>query len=231
MAAGDCVSVTGTASKTSKTTIAARSINVTSPNSSGSCTGVRCAGAGAGGPAGGFQGFRGRTGGGFGEGSGTVTRPSFPAGGSGSSNFRKTLASLAVATGKVTAVKGSTLTVSGVDLSPGNFTRPASGSSNSKSDQKKVTAPKTETLKITTSSSTTVNTTQTATASDLAVGDCVSAFGPAASNGAVTATTVRITSTGGSTCTGASAGSGAGPSSAAVRADPVRAGGAGGSGA
>ena len=37
---------------------------------------------------------------------------------------------------------------------------------------------------------------------DLAVGDCVSAFGPAASNGAVTATTVRITSTGGGSCTG-----------------------------
>jgi hypothetical protein len=30
----------------------------------------------------------------------------------------------------------------------------------------------------------------------------VSAFGPAASNGAVTATTVRITSTGGGSCTG-----------------------------
>jgi hypothetical protein len=30
----------------------------------------------------------------------------------------------------------------------------------------------------------------------------VSAFGPAATNGAVTATTVRITSTGGASCTG-----------------------------
>jgi hypothetical protein len=35
----------------------------------------------------------------------------------------------------------------------------------------------------------------------LAVGDCVSAFGPASTTGAVTATTVRITSTGGKTCT------------------------------
>jgi hypothetical protein len=35
----------------------------------------------------------------------------------------------------------------------------------------------------------------------LAVGDCVSAFGSASTTGAVTATTVRITSTGGKTCT------------------------------
>ncbi len=39
-------------------------------------------------------------------------------------------------------------------------------------------------------------------ANALAVGDCVSAFGQAATNGAVTATTVRITSTGDTTCTG-----------------------------
>jgi hypothetical protein len=34
----------------------------------------------------------------------------------------------------------------------------------------------------------------------LAVGDCVTAFGSTASTGAVTASTVRITSTGGKTC-------------------------------
>ena len=38
LAAGDCVTVTGAPSKTSKTTIAARSITVLSPSSTGSCT-------------------------------------------------------------------------------------------------------------------------------------------------------------------------------------------------
>jgi hypothetical protein len=46
----------------------------------------------------------------------------------------------------------------------------------------------------------------------VAVGDCVSAFGKTASNGAVTATSVRVTSTGGSTCaTGFGGGFGGGP--------------------
>ena len=44
--------------------------------------------------------------------------------------------------------------------------------------------------------------TQTAASTDLAVGDCVSAFGPAATNGAVTATTVRITATSGTCSSG-----------------------------
>ena len=63
---------------------------------------------------------------------------------------------------------------------------------------------------MTTSGSTTVTATQAAAATDLAVGDCVSAFGPAASNGAVSASTVRITSTGGTSCTGGFGGFGGG---------------------
>ncbi len=207
LAAGDCVSVTGTASKKSKTTIAARSITVTSPSSTGSCTGGRTTANGTTGAPGGGFGFRG--GGSF-RGSGGTTsgsRPSFPAGGSGSSNFRKELASISIASGKVTAVNGSTVTLSGINVSPGSFTRPTGKSSSSKSAKaKKPTLPKTETLKITTSSSTTLSATQTVAATALAVGDCVSAFGPAATNGAVTASTVRITSTGGGTCTGGGAG-------------------------
>jgi hypothetical protein len=209
LATGDCVSVTGTASKKSKTTITARSITVTSPSSTGSCTGLGArtgTTGGTGAPGGGF-GFRG--GGSF-RGSGGTTsgsRPSFPSGGSGSSNFRKLFASLSIASGKVTAVNGSTITVSGINVSPGSFTRTSNKSSTSKSSKaKKPTLPKTETLKITTSSSTTLSATQTVAANALAVGDCVSAFGPAATNGSVTATTVRITSTGGGTCTGGGAG-------------------------
>jgi hypothetical protein len=205
LSTGDCVSVTGTQSKKSKTTIAARSISVSTPAPSGACTGpgarATIPGA-AGGGAGGFQ-FRGGGGGESGFGKGGGTRPSFPTGGSGASNFRKQLASLAFASGKVTAVNGSTVTVSGINVSPSSLPRRTSksGSQSSKS-AKKPTLPKTQTLKITTSSSTTLNATQSAAASDLAVGDCVSAFGPAANNGAVTATTVRISMPSGGSCTG-----------------------------
>ncbi len=78
IAAGDCVTATGTASKSSKTTIAARNITVSMPNSSGTCTGNGTArnGGANGPPAGGFQfrtgGAGGRTGGASGN------RPNFP---------------------------------------------------------------------------------------------------------------------------------------------------------
>ncbi len=152
--------------------------------------------------AGGGQGFAFRGGGGEGG-----TRPSFPSG-SGANNFRRALANLDIASGKVTAVTGSTLTVSGISLSGGSFRRPGQPSSTSKT--KKPTTPKTQSLTVTTSGSTTVSATQSAAATDLAVGDCVSAFGPSATNGSVTATTVRITSTGGSSCTSGFAGPGGG---------------------
>lgn len=196
LAAGDCVSVTGTASKKSKTTIAARSITVTTPASGGLCTNVGF-GSGANGAFGGRGGGTppqgapqgGETGG---------SRPSFPDGGARA--LPKQLASLSVATGQVTAVIGSTVTLTGSTFSPGGFAGRGVSSSGSSTQAKKPATPKKEQLMITTSSSTTVSTTQSATASELAVGDCVSAFGPAASNGAVTATTVRIISTGGGTC-------------------------------
>jgi hypothetical protein len=204
IAVGDCVTATGSASKKSKTTIAARSITLSTPSSSGACggagggAGAFRTGSGSGGPpAGGFR-FRG------GSGSGG-TRPSFPGGGV-SNTFRKALANLDIASGKVTAVNGSTLTVSGVSISGGSF---ASRTKTSKS--KKPTKPKTETLKVTTASSTPVNTTQTVSSAALAVGDCVSAFGPAGTTtGSITASTVRITSTGGSSCTGGFGGPGGG---------------------
>jgi Domain of unknown function (DUF5666) len=204
LAVGDCVSATGTASKKSKTTIAARSVTVTTPSSSGSCArlGQRF---GAGGTSGATsRGFAPRSGGGFPgggfEGGGpSGSRPNFPGAGSGSSNFRKELASLSTASGKVTAVHGTTVTISGTKFSFGSLV--ARGSTSSKTTSKKPPTPKPEKLTITTSKSTTVSATQSATSSDLAVGDCVSAFGPAASTGAVTASTVRITSTGGRSCT------------------------------
>jgi hypothetical protein len=113
---------------------------------------------------------------------------------------------LDIASGKVTAVNGSTLTISGISISPGSVRAP----SKSNSKNTRPAKPKTETLKVTTSSSTPVNTTQSVTSGALAVGDCVSAFGPAATNGSVTADTVRISSTGGGSCSGGFPGGGGG---------------------
>jgi hypothetical protein len=164
-------------------------------------------GAGSGGPpAGGFR---------FRTGSGGASNK-FPEGGSGprtfpggaANNFGKRLANLAIASGKVTAVEGSTLTVSGISISPGSFAGRGKPNSEANNKAKAPTKPKTQTLKVTTTSSTPVNTSQSVTSADLAVGDCVSAFGPASTNGSVTATTVRITSTGGSDCTGGFPGGG-----------------------
>ncbi len=204
LAAGDCVTVTGTPSKSSKTTIAARSITVRGPSSTGSCSvGPGSSGTSAGGAFAGPGGFNFRRGG---PGSTSGTRPSFPA---GSAHRFAGLASIAIASGKVTGVSGSTVSVSGSDITPGSFRTKASSSKSSKSSKtSKPAAPKTENLKITTSGSTTLSSTQSAAATDLAVGDCVTALGPAATNGAVTATTVRITSTGGATCTAGFGGGG-----------------------
>ncbi len=208
VAVGDCVTATGTASKSSKTTVAARSLTVTTPSSTGTCTGGAFRSGNTGTPPGGFAGRGGAGGFAFRGGEGpSGTRPSFPSG-SAANNFRKAFSSLDIASGKVTAVKGSILTVSGITLSGGSFGRTTRSSSKSKS--KKPTLPKTQNLTVTTSGSTTVSATQTAAATALAVGDCVSAFGPAATNGSVTATTVRISSSSGGSCTGGFAGAGAG---------------------
>src|SRR5580704_4198677 len=193
--AGDCVTVTGTPSKSSKTTIAARSISVAPASTSGSCTSPVRSSAGT--PPGGLGPRGGTGGGGFNfrtgdNGNAGGQRPPFP-GGSGA-RFGG-LGSLALATGKVTAVNGPTVSVSGFQIQPGSFARKSGSSRGSKP-----TTPKTQGLKITTSGSTTVRATESAASTDLAVGDCVSAFGPAASNGAVTATTVRITATGSTSC-------------------------------
>jgi hypothetical protein len=177
------------------------------PDSSGTCgttragTGGVSVGPGSGGPpAGGLQ-FRTGSGG---SGSGG-TRPTFPKGGP-SGNIRNRLPNLDIASGKVTDVNGSMITLSGISISPGSF--PQRTKSISKS--KKPVTPKTETLKVTTSSSTPVDTTQSVASSALAVGDCVSAFGPSASNGSVTATDVHIISTGGGSCAGGFPGGGGG---------------------
>src|SRR5580704_17957674 len=111
LTAGDCVTVTGTPSKSSKTTIAARSISVAPASTSGSCSGPARSSVGTppggAGPVGGPGGFSFRTGD---NGNSPGQRPPFP-GGSGA-RFGG-LGSLTLATGKVTAVNGPTVSVSG----------------------------------------------------------------------------------------------------------------------
>ena len=121
------MTVTGTPSKSSKTTIAARSISVTTASSTGSCTGQFRAG-GAGGAGGSARGPAASGGGcgGFGRGGegGTTggTRPTFKAG--SGRGFRRRR-NIAIATGKVTGVSGSTVKVTGYAITPGSFGRNA----------------------------------------------------------------------------------------------------------
>jgi hypothetical protein len=218
ISSGTCITVTGTPSKSSKTTIAARSITVLAASSTGSCTtaargGVSGSSSGSV-PGGGFPGR-----GGF-----RFARPGgAPGGANGSSGAGRRFpgaASFSFATGQVTSVSGTTLKVSGINVSPGSLPK-AGSAKNAKS--KKVATPKTQKLTVTTSSSTTVSATQSAAASDLAVGACVTAFGPAATNGAITATTVRISPSTDGSCSGGFGrfggfGGGAGPGSGGARA-------------
>jgi hypothetical protein len=180
-AAGDCVTVSGSSSKG---TITAKTVTISQPtagkcNSGGSGGsggfggGARPGGA-SGRPAGGFPGGRpgGATGG---------RRPGF--GGSGNVGF---------ASGTVKSATSTSLVISGISS--------ASITKNAKSSKKPAT-PKTATVKVKTTSSTTYSENQAAASTNLAVGDCVTAAGSSDSTGAVSATTVRITSTGGQTCT------------------------------
>ena len=180
-AAGDCVTVNGSSSKG---TITAKTVAISQPTA-GKCNaggfgsagrfggGTRPSGA-SGRPSGGFPGGRpsGATGG---------RRPGF--GGSGN---------LAFASGTVTSTTPTSLVISG--FSSATITKNATSS-------KKPAAPKATTVKVKTTSSTTYNENQAAASTNLAVGDCVTAAGSSDSTGAVSATTVRITSTGGQTCT------------------------------
>jgi hypothetical protein len=188
VAVGDCLTVTGTPAKKSKTTVTARSITISRPLSTGKCATGLGGGSGTGslggrpsgtsGPPSGSAGF---PGGGSGppSGSGSKGRGSFAG------------ANVTIASGEVTAVKGTSVSVLGTLLS---------GVAQPTKSAKKTSAPKTQKLKIAMGTSTTLSETQSTAASSLAVGDCVSAFGQSGSTGGITATTVSITSTGGKTC-------------------------------
>jgi hypothetical protein len=180
---GECLTVTGSSKKG---TVTAKSVTI-SKAKSGKCTG-----------AGGFGGFGG-AGGSRPSGSGGFTPPSGgerpPQGGSGNGGppqgaggSARGFANTGFATGKVTKVSGQSLVLSG--FSSGTLR---------KQPVKKNTRATPVAVKVT--SSTTYTTSQAAAASDLALGDCVTAAGSTATTGAVTASTIRIASTGGKSCT------------------------------
>lgn len=204
IAVGDCVTVTG---KTSKKTVTASSVSVSQPPSSGTCTGSNVGGPGGFGPgatrpAGNFTPPSGR--------SGSFARRFSGKGFAGGHGFSG-LADFGFASGKVTAVGSSSLTLDGVssaDLTSSGAAGAKKAKTASAKTKKsaasatKVPQLKKETFSVTVNSSTTYTENESATASNLAVGDCVTASGKTATNGTVTATVVRITSTGASSCTG-----------------------------
>ncbi len=196
LSAGTCISVTGTPAKKSKTTIAASSITINAASATGTCTSASrpgpAFGSGStrrGGPGGG--GF-----GGFGAGGGPARTFRSGLGGSAARRFPSG-GTFSIASGKITAVSGSTISMSGIQLTPGILSQGSTKSTKSK----KPVQPKSERLKITTSKSTSITQILVAVPSDVVVGACVSAFGSTATNGAVTSTSVHITSTGASSCT------------------------------
>ncbi len=198
VAAGDCVTVTGTVAKKTKK-LTAKTVTISQPTA-GSCS------TGGFGGAGGAGGGGGRFGGGTPPSGGT--RPSgaaggsgeAPAGGPGGGAGRPTTSNTGFASGTVKTVTSSTLTITGISSAAFSGTAPKKGAKSSASTKKAAT-PKTTTVKIALASSTTYTEGQSAASSALAVGDCVTATGSDDSTGAVSATSVHITSTGGKTCT------------------------------
>jgi hypothetical protein len=174
LAAGDCVTATGTAG--SGAALTATSVRVLA--TSGSCTLARGDGATPRArPSGGFGGRRGGA-------SGAPARPS-GAPGPGSD--------FATAFGKVTAVSGSTVTVSGRLLA---FDRRSPGATPAPS-----ASPAAQTVTVTLGASASVQRTAKATGADAKVGLCAVATGKADSAGAVAATAIALSAKGPDGCT------------------------------
>ncbi len=172
LAVGQCVAASGTKSGTDVVAATAVSINeITS--SSGSCSG----GFGGGGRGGGF---RGGAGGGEGTAARSTTRSTL------SAAQRARLANLGIAVGKVTTISGNTVDVQ--VPTPPSTTTTTGGPKTSNNPLPRVTP----TGSFTFTSSTTFTVTKPATASSLAVNQCVTAFGPSNNTGAVTATRLTI---------------------------------------
>lgn len=173
--AGECATVTGTASGGAFT---ARAVRISPNSASGTCTAAELGGRGFGGRGLGGSGFGGRSAGG-GTGTPASSAPSGAPGGRG--RFPG-----AVLTGTVSAVSASGLVVAGTVRTL------AAGTSSS--------AAATVSTTVATTSTTTITQNAIATATTLAVGQCVTAIGPTGSTGTVTARTIAISSPVNGTC-------------------------------
>jgi hypothetical protein len=185
VAVGDCATVIGS---TSKGKVTARSVTISQP-SSGTCT------------PGAFRNGRAGTGsgaGGFAPGGGGLRSPGASPG-NGARRFAG-LANSGFASGRVTSVSPRALVLTGV-ASSGLTGAGAKAKSTSPGKKAQQPALRTTTVHVKLASSTTYSETQPAAASNLSLGDCVTATGSSDSTGAVAAATVRITSTGAQTCT------------------------------
>lgn len=174
VAAGDCATVVGTSSGGR---ITARTVAVSTAQASGTCAPRFGAG---------DRGFGGVRQGGRSNGTGpngAATRRGFPAG--GGARFSGTFAS-----GKVVSSSATSLVLLGTSFSGGRPPGSAPPTTAAPSD-----------ITVTVEPSTVFTEVRPTTPASLAVGDCVVANGPAASTGAVSAHSVRITSTGGQSCT------------------------------
>jgi len=182
---GSCISAFGkpTSGTSSSSTIrafgepvTATTVTISQPTSAGCTGGFGGFGGGPGGAGGGFPrggtGGTGGAGGGSGEGFPGAGSGSRPAGGFAGGTF-------GAASGSVTAVSGSSVTISEKN--------PRTGTTSS--------------VVVTLTASTTFTQRTTASATDLAVGKCASAIGPANSTGAVTASSITISTPGANGCT------------------------------
>jgi Domain of unknown function (DUF5666) len=195
VAKGDCVTITGTSAKKA---ITAKTVAISTPPASGTCPGI------GGVPGGGLRGPYGTPPQGSFAHRGTFPkRGTFPNHGSGTHkgfDFR----GIGFAGGKVTRVATKTMTISG--FSSASFSKPKKtkskkSSSSTSSKSHRTARPKATTVHVKVTSSTTYTEVQAATAANLADGDCVTASGTSASNGTISASTIRITSSGGQSCT------------------------------
>jgi len=198
VAVGSCVTVTSTSSKSKSGHLTASTVAVRQAGASGSCTGAGGGGFGFGAaPPGGASGFR--------PPSGTFAGGTFPGGrafgsraGAGASGFAA--AAGRVASGQVTSVSGSTFVVKGVtpvlSKAKSKTADPKSTKGTKESSTTNTTFPKiktkTTTTTVTYGKSTVFTTTQPASASNLSVGLCATALGPASQTGAITATTISL---------------------------------------
>jgi len=196
VAAGDCVSVSGTPSSpgSASSAITARTVSIMPASSSGTCTSPANV-FGSGGTGG--SGFR------F---SGRPPSGNFPGGGSFPTRTTtpgETFPQFSTAFGQVSSVSSSGFVVSGTEHSA--IFRPGS----SKSTTTTTTPAKTD-ITITTSSSTTVSQIESASASNLSAGECVTAIGSSSSTGAVAANTISIRQPVNGECFGGFGGGGGG---------------------